>query len=248
MKFSLFVPPNPRPLLPALFFLAGLTCNEDNFITKAGALSLAAKLGVALVCPDTSPRGLEIEGQDDSWDFGTGAGFYIDATEAKWRPYRMYSYITEELFGLLTEKLGIDPTKVSIMGHSMGGHGALVAALKSRRFVSCSAFAPIAHPSSCPWGIKAFTGYLGADKESWKAWDATELVRRAEAVDILIDQGTEDQFLKDGQLLPHDFVKAAAANAAVKVEYREREGYDHSYWFIQTFVEDHLNFHARHLL
>ncbi|KAL2917644.1 hypothetical protein HK105_202931 [Polyrhizophydium stewartii] len=262
MKLSVFLPAGAalRPSdaavdaaarLPTLLFLSGLTCNEDNFITKACAVRTAARLGLVLVCPDTSPRGLGIAGEDDSWDFGTGAGFYVDATEPKWARYQMFSYITRELPALLQAQLPVDPLRMSIFGHSMGGHGALVCALRNPgTFKSVSAFAPISNPINCPWGHKAFGGYLGTDnKDAWKAYDATELTRgySGPEVPVLVDQGAEDSFLKNGQLLPDNLVAAAASNPRMHLEYRLHKDYDHSYWFIQTFIDDHLEFHHKHL-
>ncbi|EGF78255.1 hypothetical protein BATDEDRAFT_30493 [Batrachochytrium dendrobatidis JAM81] len=252
MKFSVFLPKSVSKAIPALYFLSGLTCNEDNFITKAGAIKKASQLGLALICPDTSPRGLGIDGEDDSWDFGSGAGFYVNATESKWSRYQMYSYIMHELPELVNAHLPIDPSRVSIFGHSMGGHGALVCALGNPgHFKSVSAFAPISNPIHCKWGVKAFGGYLGTEnKESWKQYDATELASKytGPKLAVLIDQGSEDSFLQDGQLLPDRFVASANTNEShLLVEYRLQEGYDHSYWFISTFVDDHLEFHWKHL-
>ncbi|KAI9199791.1 Alpha/Beta hydrolase protein [Polychytrium aggregatum] len=250
MKFSAFVPAGQAAAYPALFFLSGLTCNEDNFITKAGAIRKASELGLILVCPDTSPRGLNIEGEEDGWDFGTGAGFYVNATEAKWKNYQMDSYVNRELFEVLPKVLPIDLARVSIFGHSMGGHGALVSFLRNLgKYRSVSAFSPICNPVECPWGVKAFTGYLGSSVESWKQYDATELVKtyRGPKIEILVDQGSADSFL-DNQLRPESLLKAASENPShVQVNYRLQPGYDHSYWFIQTFVDDHLEFHAKAL-
>ncbi|KAJ3275907.1 hypothetical protein HDV01_006773 [Terramyces sp. JEL0728] len=237
MKFSVF---KPESIKGTLFFLSGLTCNEDNFIQKSCALSKASELGLILVCPDTSPRGLGIQGEDDAWDFGTGAGFYVDATVEKYKNYRMYSYVTEELYDLVAKEFSIDKSKVGIFD-SMGGHGALICALRNPdKFKTVSAFAPICNPLNCAWGKKAFTGYL-VDK--WSAYDATELKKgyAGPPKKILIDQGDQDQFLKE-QLLPLNFV--SAKNDLVSVNYREHQGYDHSYWFIQTFINDHLEFHS----
>ncbi|KAI9225216.1 MAG: Alpha/Beta hydrolase protein [Piptocephalis tieghemiana] len=252
MRFSVYLPPQGRGSedLPAVYFLSGLTCTEDNFISKAGALRCASRLGMIIVCPDTSPRGVDIPGQDDSYDFGSGAGFYVDATQEPWsKHYRMYSYVTKELPEIVNAILPVDPERVSIFGHSMGGHGALICALKNPgKYKSVSAFAPICNPSKCPWGIKAFSGYLSKeDQQAWKAYDATELVGsyNGPELDILIDQGTEDNFYKDGQLLPGNFRDASAGK--VEVTLRTQEGYDHSYWFIQSFVEEHLEHHARYL-
>ncbi|KAJ3296019.1 hypothetical protein HK104_002050 [Borealophlyctis nickersoniae] len=250
MKFNVFTPPqtNESQRFPVLYFLSGLTCTEDNFIQKAGAARKAAQLGIVLVCPDTSPRGLNIQGEEDSWDFGTGAGFYVDATEPKWKNYRMYSYVTDELPKAVNSSLPVDPSRVSVFGHSMGGHGALITALKNPgKYKSVSAFAPIANPTECEWGKKAFGGYLGsANKEAWKAYDASILLKSyaGPPLKILVDQGAQDSFLKD-QLLVEKLKHAN--NSKAEVELRMQEGYDHSYYFIQTFVDDHLEFHAKFL-
>jgi S-formylglutathione hydrolase len=204
-------------------------------------------LGIALICPDTSPRGITIEGDNDSWDFGTGAGFYVNATNPKWKPYQMYDYVNQELFELVKQHLPLHKDHVSIFGHSMGGHGALISALKNpQKYRSVSAFAPICNPINCPWGVKAFSGYLGDDKETWKEYDATELASTyaGPPLDILIDQGSKDQFLIQQQLLPDRFCEKKSAKIAL--EYHLREGYDHSYWFIQSFVDSHLEFHSKH--
>lgn len=249
MKVSVFLPPQAEEgKVPALYWLSGLTCTEDNFIQKAGACKYAAEQGIALICPDTSPRGAGVEGEDDGWDFGTGAGFYVTATEPKWsKNYNMYDYVTKELVGLMESELPISSTR-SISGHSMGGHGALTCFLKNPgHYKSVSAFSPICNPINCPWGVKAFTGYLGDNKENWKAYDATELVaeHKGDAA-ILIDQGSDDGFYKDKQLLTENF-SAAAEKKGLKPTVRMQEGYDHSYYFIQSFVEDHINFHAKYL-
>lgn len=260
--FSVIVPPSldapGHELTPVVYYLSGLTCTDQNFIQKAGACRAAARLNLIIVAPDTSPRGARVAGEDDAYDFGTGAGFYLNATQEPYRPYyRMYDYVVEELPALI-EQLFPSPAapakqrRCSITGHSMGGHGALVCALRNPgKYCSVSAFAPIAHPSVCPWGQKAFRGYLGGI-EAGEMYDATLLVAdpgRAQACnldDILIDQGTADQFWCEGQLLPEDFV-AAAKNAGQKVTLRMQEGYDHSYFFVSTFIEDHLEFHAKRL-
>jgi S-formylglutathione hydrolase len=221
--------------------------DQDNFVQKACAIKKASELGMALICPDTSPRGISIEGDSESWDFGVGAGFYVDATNPKWKPYQMYSYINQELFSLVVQELSLDSERVSICGHSMGGHGALISALKNPHQYKCvSAFAPICNPSKCPWGIKAFTGYLGDDRPLWGDYDATELASRYDGpeLDVLIDQGSKDQFLVQKQLLPEHFVENISKK--IRLEYHLREGYDHSYWFIQSFIDLHLEFHARH--
>ena len=246
MRLSVFTPPGEGPF-PVLVFLSGLTCTEENFATKAGAQRLAAELGLILVMPDTSPRGAGVPGEDDSWDLGTGAGFYVDATEAPWsRHYRMFSYVTEELPTLVDRHFPTAGPK-SLFGHSMGGHGALVIGLRQpAQWRSISAFSPICHPTACPWGHKAFGHYLGADREAWKAYDATELVTsRQHPAPILIDQGLADDFLAE-QLSPEPFQRACRASGQA-LTYRAHAGYDHSYYFIATFVDDHLRHHARHL-
>lgn len=249
MRLGVFLPPQAEHgPVPALIYLAGLTCTEETFLIKAGALRLAAELGIALVAPDTSPREKRYPGDDEAWDFGLGAGFYVDATEAPWRDgYRMYSYITQELPALLTQALPLTD-RFGIFGHSMGGHGALVAALRNPdRFVSVSAFAPIAAPSQCPWGQKAFSGYLGQDRDSWAAYDATELIKGgARCAPILIDQGLNDAFLAE-QLHPQRFEDACAA-AGQALTLRRHAAYDHGYYFIQSFIEEHLRHHAALLL
>ncbi|GAA0528082.1 S-formylglutathione hydrolase [Pigmentiphaga sp. GD03639] len=251
MRFSVFLPTHAEAgPVPVLFYLAGLTCTEETFMIKAGAQRFAQQHGIMLVTPDTSPRGAGLPGETDSWDFGAGAGFYLDATQAPWnRHYRMYSYIVDELFGLVTSELPGDPARAGIFGHSMGGHGALVLALRNPgKFRSVSAFAPIAHPVDCPWGHKAFGNYLGPDRETWKQYDATELMRAARQPfpgGILVDQGLADQFL-ESQLRPEAF-EAACQEAGQPLELRRHAGYDHGYYFISTFMEDHMAFHARAL-
>lgn len=209
----------------------------------------AAELGLILVCPDTSPRGVNIAGEDDSWDFGSGAGFYVDATTDLWRPhYRMYSYVTSELIQLIGENFPV-AARQSITGHSMGGHGALVCALRNPGlYASVSALAPICNPIKCPWGQKAFTGYLGEDRQTWSTYDATELVAAYKGPDlhIFIDQGVEDNFLKQQQLLPENLV-AAAQKAGVSCESRMRDGYDHSYFYVASVIGEHLTHHAKYL-
>ncbi len=251
MKFSVYLPPQALQgaTVPALVYLAGLTCNEETFMTKAGAQRLAAELGLALVAPDTSPRGAGVPGEADSWDFGVGAGFYLDATQAPWQPHwRMESYLTRELLPLLGQQLPIDPERVGIFGHSMGGHGALTLALRHPGlFKSLSAFAPIAAPTQCPWGRKAFAGYLGSDEAQWRQHDASALMAAQEAAPypggILIDQGLADKFLTENQLLPEAF-EAACARARQPLTLRRHAGYDHGYYFIQSFIGDHLRHHA----
>ncbi|KAI8807697.1 Alpha/Beta hydrolase protein [Cladochytrium replicatum] len=239
MKLSVYLPPAAvNGPVPALYFLSGLTCNEDNFITKAGAIRGASKLGIALICPDTSPRNVLIEGQDLSWDFGTAAAYYLDATEPKWeKHYRMYSYCTRELPGLIAKELPVDSQRVSIFGHSVGGHGALICALKNPGvYKSVSAFAPMVNPTKVPWGEKAFTGFLGS-VDAGKEYDATELVQRyaGPSLDVLVDQGSVDSFL-ESQLRPQNFVEASKVNSNVNINVRVQDGYDHGYFFIQTFV------------
>ncbi|KVG37428.1 S-formylglutathione hydrolase [Burkholderia ubonensis] len=250
MKFSVYLPPQAaHGRVPALFYLAGLTCTEETFAIKAGAQRYAAQHGLALVAPDTSPRGAGVPGEADAWDFGVGAGFYVDATEAPWSThYRMESYVTGELREIVTAELPIDGTRLGIFGHSMGGHGALTLALRHPDlYRSVSAFAPIAAPSRCPWGEKAFSGYLGDAREAWKAHDASELVARADAPKfadgILVDQGLADQFLAN-QLNP-DVFEAACAAAGQPLTLRRHAGYDHGYYFISTFIADHIAHHAR---
>lgn len=250
-SFSVYIPPQAQEgRVPVLFFLAGLTCTEETFMIKAGAQRLASKLGLMLVTPDTSPRGAGFDGEDDDWDFGTGAGFYLDATQAPWnKHYRMESYITKELLGIVTTTLPGDAERVGIFGHSMGGHGALVLAQRHRElFKSVSAFAPISSPTKCPWGEKAFSNYLGSDTASWEQYDASLLMEKSNNPfpnGILIDQGLADNFLKE-QLYPEAF-EQACAKAGQSVTLRRHEGYDHGYYFISTFMDDHLNFHAEQL-
>ncbi len=250
MNFALF-----RPLaaadrrLPALYYLSGLTCTEENMLAKGGALPLAASLGLMLVAPDTSPRGRDLPGEDASWDFGAGAGFYVDATREPWSgSYHMFSYVTDELPALVHRELGGDARRQGVFGHSMGGHGALVAALRCPgTYRSVSAFAPICAPSRCPWGVKAFSGYIGEDREAWARYDACQLLadgHRAPGT-ILVDQGGADEFLAE-QLNPHLLAEACAA-ADQPLDLRLRRGYDHSYYFVASFMAEHLEFHARAL-
>lgn len=247
MNFAVYVPPQAENgPVPVLYYLSGLTCTEKNFIEKAGAQRYAAEHGLMLVAPDTSPRGVNIPGEDDDWDFGTGAGFYVNATEAPWaKHYRMYDYVVEELPALIKQAFAAKD-RAGIFGHSMGGHGALICGLKNPdKYASISAFAPIAAPSECAWGQKAFTGYLGFDEEQWVDYDATALI---EASDgdlgfILIDQGEADPFLAQGQLLPEVFA-AACDQVDQPLTLRQQPGYDHSYYFIATFMGDHIRHHA----
>lgn len=247
MQFSVFHPPvEEKQMVPVLFYLAGLTCTEETFMIKAGAQRMAAEYGIMLVAPDTSPRNTGIEGADRDWDLGSGAGFYLDATQPPWnRHFRMESYIVQELHGLVLNEFNADGQRVGIFGHSMGGHGALVLALRHPdRYHSVSALAPIASPTRCPWGKKAFSHYLGDDKSAWQAYDASELMARRTMPfpqGILIDQGLGDQFLKE-QLLPLAF-QQACIDAGQPLTLRLHEGYDHGYYFIASFIEDHLDFH-----
>ena len=246
MRFAVYQPPQATlEPVPVLYFLSGLACTEENFIVKAGAQRFAAEYGLMLVAPDTSPRDAGIAGENDDWDFGTGAGFYVDATVNPWRShYQMYSYVVHELPDLIAEHFPVQTERQGIFGHSMGGHGALVCALRNRdRYKSVSAFAPIAAPMRCQWGEKAFTHYLGSDKDNWRAYDASELVREAGYNgSILIDQGTADPFLAE-QLLP-DVFEQACASVGQPLNLRFHEGYNHSYYFIATFIEDHIRHHA----
>jgi S-formylglutathione hydrolase len=249
MRFGIFLPPQAaKGRVPVLYWLSGLTCTEENFVIKAGAQRSAAELGLALVVPDTSPRGLNIAGEGASYDFGLGAGFYVDATEAPWsRGYRMYSYVVDELPQTISANFPIDVARSGIFGHSMGGHGALTIALKNPdRYRSVSAFAPICSPMRCPWGEKALTGYLGSDRRNWRAYDATALLEDQgwSGPPLVVDQGTKDPFL-ERELKP-ELLDEACRRLNVPLELRMREGYDHSYFFIATFIEDHLRFHARH--
>ena len=249
MRFAAFVPAAARGRrLPVLFYLAGLTCTEETFTIKAGAQRVAAELGMILVMPDTSPREPQLPGDRDSWDFGQGAGFYVDATQAPWSAnYRMFSYVTEELPALVDAHFPVDPARRGVFGHSMGGHGALVAALRRPDvFRSCSAFAPISAPMDCPWGHKALGNYLGQDRVAWARYDASALMRdRPLAREILVDQGLADKFLVE-QLKP-EMLEAAAAASGQALTLRRHAGYDHGYYFIQSFVADHLAHHARQL-
>lgn len=250
MTFSIFLPP-PRDHTPppVLYWLSGLTCNDENFTTKAGAQRVAAELGIVLVMPDTSPRG-EQAANDDGYDLGQGAGFYLNATQKPWAThYRMYDYLRDELPTLIQSQFNVSD-RCAISGHSMGGHGALIMALKNPgKYTSVSAFAPIVNPCSVPWGIKAFSTYLGEDKNDWMEWDSCALMYASNAQDAiptLIDQGDNDQFLAD-QLQPAVLAEAARQKAW-PMTLRIQPGYDHSYYFIASFIEDHLRFHAQYLL
>jgi S-formylglutathione hydrolase len=250
MRFGVFLPPAASShRVPMLYWLSGLTCTEENFIVKAGAQRVASTLGIALIVPDTSPRGLRLPGESASYDLGLGAGFYVDATEAPWsRGYRMYSYVAKELRELVAAGFPVDPSRTGIFGHSMGGHGALTIALRNPQiYKSVSAFAPIVSPMRCPWGEKALTAYLGEDRARWREYDATALIEDNgwSGPPLLVDQGTKDQFL-DTQLKPA-LLQSACEARNVPLELRMQDGYDHSYFFISSFIEDHLRFHARHL-
>ena len=249
MRFSIFLPSQAErdQRFPVLYWLSGLTCTDENFSQKAGAQRMAAELGVVLVIPDTSPRGDDVA-DDEGYDLGKGAGFYLNATQDPWKPhYRMYDYITEELPKLIEDNFPVSQRR-SIFGHSMGGHGALTIALKNPgRYLSVSAFSPICNPMACPWGEKAFAAYLGADRSQWEEHDATVLLSRAtERLPMLISQGENDQFLEE-QLKPHALAAAAEA-AGYPVTIEHHAGYDHSYYFIATFIEQHLRFHGDYLL
>jgi S-formylglutathione hydrolase len=250
MRFSVYVPPQAaQQEVPVLYYLAGLTCTEETFMMKAGAQRLAAELGLMLVAPDTSPRKARLPGDDANWDFGLGAGFYVDSTNAPWsQHYRMYSYVTRELPEIVRSLGGARADRQGIFGHSMGGHGALVCALRNpEQYLSVSAFAPISAPMQCPWGLKAFTGYLGDDRSAWREYDASELIAaKCYPRPILVDQGDQDKFLTE-QLKP-ELLVAAANKSGSQLQSRQQPGYDHGYYFIATFMEDHLRHHARQLL
>ncbi|WP_376695986.1 S-formylglutathione hydrolase [Wenzhouxiangella sp. EGI_FJ10305] len=250
MVFAVYLPPAAESgPVPVLWWLSGLTCTDENFMQKAGAHRMAAELGLAIVCPDTSPRNIDLPGEDDSYDFGSGAGFYLNATRSPWnRHYRMYDYVTDELPQVIVANLPVDERQ-SICGHSMGGHGALVCALRNPgRYRTVSAFAPICNPTRCDWGRKAFSGYLGDDRKAWREWDACELIRQSGyAGPILVDQGGDDNFLQDGQLRPAE-LEAACVEKGVDLELRTQPGYDHSYFFIASFIDDHLRRHAAALI
>jgi S-formylglutathione hydrolase len=246
MRFAVFTPAGEGPY-PAVWFLAGLTCTEENFTVKAGAQRAAAALGLMLIAPDTSPRG-EGVADDPAYDMGQGAGFYLDATAAPWAAhFRMRSYLERELPALIGQAFPADMTRQAIIGHSMGGHGALTLALRNPgRFAAVTAFAPIVSPMNCPWGEKALTGYLGQDRAAWREYDACALIDDgARVADILVDQGDADAFL-ESQLRPH-LLEAACARAAIPLTLRRQAGYDHGYWFIQTFIDDHLAWCAARL-
>ena len=249
MTFSVYTPPGDSGPFPVLYYLSGLTCTQENVTAKGCFQRYAAEHGIVVVAPDTSPRDSSHPGEHDDYDFGSGAGFYVDATQAPWsRNYRMYSYIVDELPELINREFDVDAARTGIFGHSMGGHGALTIGLRNTdRYRSISAFSPIVAPSQVPWGQKALGGYLGDDREAWKKHDATELVRAGFTIDseILIDQGTADPFLQE-HLRPELF-RLACKDAGQPFHLRLHDGYDHSYFFIATFMEDHFRHHARYL-
>ena len=249
MKFSVFLPQQiENGPVPVLTWLSGLTCTHENFITKAGAQKFAAEHGIMLVAPDTSPRGVGIQGEDDSYDLGTGAGFYVNATQEKWsKHYTMYDYIVEELPTLVADQFDVIQDRQGIFGHSMGGHGALMIAFRNPdRFKSVSAFAPIYAPSQCDWGRKAFNNYLGGNHEDWKSYDSHELFSQASAqIPMLVDQGDVDQFLE--KELSFDLFCQTASEKGLREKLRLQKGYDHSYYFIASFMEDHIRHHAQAL-
>ena len=247
MNFSIFLPPQASEgKVPVVYWLSGLTCTDENFVTKAGAQRYAAELGLAIVAPDTSPRGKGVpDDPDGAYDFGLGAGFYVNATQAPWsRHYHMYDYVVQELPALVAGHFPVDDSRVGISGHSMGGHGALTIALKNPgRFRSVSAFAPICSPLNCPWGEKALGGYLGPDREAWRAHDATALLAQAsERLPVLVDQGDADNFLEEQ--LKTQLLQEASGAADYPMTIRMQPGYDHSYFFIASFIGEHLAFHA----
>ena len=247
MNFAVYVPDQPSG--KCLFWLSGLTCTEENFTTKAGTQRTASELGLILIAPDTSPRGDDVpDDKDSAYDFGLGAGFYVNATQSPWDiHYHMYDYIEKELYNLVCSNLEIESNQIGISGHSMGGHGALTMALRSpETFKSVSAFAPICSPINCPWGKKALTGYLGENYGHWRNYDACSLIEDGARVKIiLVDQGTEDNFLKD-QLKP-DLLKDACEAGGIDLHLRLQNGFDHSYYFIASFIEDHLRWHNEQL-
>jgi S-formylglutathione hydrolase len=247
MRFSVFLPPGEKAF-PVLVWLSGLTCTEENFMAKAGAQKKAAELGMAILAPDTSPRDTGITGEDEEWDLGTGAGFYVDATEAPWAGrYMMETWINSELPDVAARSFSLDFSRCGISGHSMGGHGALVSALRHpHRYRSISAFAPICSPTRCPWGHKTLAAYLGTDRGAWASYDACELLRSGGRLpELLVDQGESDQFLEE-QLMPH-LLEKACEETGVALTLRRQPGYDHSYYFVASFIDDHLEWHARRL-
>ncbi|QYJ84879.1 S-formylglutathione hydrolase [Shewanella mesophila] len=249
MRFAIYLPPQAsEQKVPVLYWLSGLTCTDENFMQKAGAMRIAAELGIAIVAPDTSPRGEEVaDDPDASYDLGLGAGFYVNATQEPWREhYQMYDYVVSELPDLIEQHFPVNDSR-AIAGHSMGGHGALTIGLRNcERYQSISAFSPIVNPINCPWGQQAFANYLGKNRDDWMQYDACELMKVASCdLPVMVDQGTSDNFVEE-QLKPHALVEAAAVNDYPLI-LRMQEGYDHSYYFIASFIEDHLRFHAKHL-
>lgn len=248
MTFALFLPPGEGPF-PVLWYLSGLTCSHANVMEKGEYRRVAAELGIAIICPDTSPRGVDIPGYDPSdWQMGQGAGFYVDATEAPYaNNYQMHRYVMEELPELVFEEFPLDKTRQSIFGHSMGGHGAMICALRNPGvFKSCSAFAPITQPSTAAWSRRALTEYLGSDESAWRKWDTVSLIEDGASIgELLVDQGEADSFLNEG-LRPW-LLEEACENTGIKLELRMQPGYDHSYFFISTFMEDHIRWHAERL-
>ena len=252
MQFSVFLPPQAgQHKVPVLYWLSGLTCTDQNFVTKAGAQKYAAERGIAIICPDTSPRGEAVpDDPDGNWDFGLGAGFYVNATRQPWaKNYQMYDYVLSELPAIVNTNFAVDSQRVSISGHSMGGHGALVIALKNpRRFKSVSAFSPIVSPVNCAWGKKALGNYLGNNPVNWEPYDSCALVRRADTgfrLPVLVDQGSADDFL--AEQLKTELLLKASEEADYPMSIRYLEGYDHSYFFIASFIAEHIQFHARFL-
>ncbi|MEF1289169.1 S-formylglutathione hydrolase [Vibrio sp. M260118] len=249
MRFAIFLPPqatadNP---VPTLYWLSGLTCTDENFMQKAGAFKKAAELGIAIIAPDTSPRGEDVpDDENAAYDFGLGAGFYVDATQAPWnKHYQMYSYITQELPKLIEQHFPVSSVK-SISGHSMGGHGALTIGLKNQdNYRSISAFSPISSPINCPWGQKALSNYIGDNQQEWLPYDSAELLKQGSKLAILVDQGDADNFLEE-QLKP-EYLSKAAQQSGANLELRIQPGYDHSYFFISSFIDQHLEFHAKYL-
>ncbi len=250
MRFAVYLPPQAEDgeKVPVLYWLSGLTCTDENFMQKAGAHRMAAELGVAIVAPDTSPRGEDVpDDPEGAYDFGLGAGFYVNATQAPWdKHYRMYDYVVNELPALIEAEFPVTDKK-AISGHSMGGHGALMISLRNPgMFVSASAFSPITNPVNAPWGQKAFSNYLGDDVDAWRQYDTCELIKLADSIPpMLVDQGGDDGFLHE-QLMPENLV-GAVASSGLNFELRMQPGYDHSYYFIASFIEEHLRFHAGHL-
>ncbi len=250
MNFAVYLPPQAEyGSVPVLYWLSGLTCTDENFVIKAGAQKYAAEEGLAIIAPDTSPRGEDVpDDPDKAYDFGLGAGFYVNATQAPWSThYNMYDYVVEELYALVNQKFPVDTSRVAVSGHSMGGHGALTIALKNpEKYQSVSAFSPVVSPLNCPWGIKALTNYIGDNRADWAQYDTTELVRSVqERLPILVDQGEADNFL--AEQLKTELLVQASRDADYPMQIRFQPGYDHSYFFIASFIEDHIRFHKKNL-